>query len=183
MNRFKQLKGAKFGFWEVLQQDKPKKKQKRNNRDYRWICRCICGTIRSVCGGSLRDGTTKSCGCRRTFNVTGEKHYAWKGGIYNVGSLAWCNKKLDSLRQGRKRNGGATISSTPDEVQILWDESKGRCVVCKRKPNSRHLHLDHNKETGIVRGFLCGTCNVALGMANDSPKILRRLAKYLEERS
>ena len=29
----------------------------------RWLCRCTCGTERTVVGSSLRSGNTKSCGC------------------------------------------------------------------------------------------------------------------------
>lgn len=31
----------------------------------KWICRCECGNITTVCGASLRRGTTQSCGCTR----------------------------------------------------------------------------------------------------------------------
>ena len=52
------LLGLKFGRWEVLKLDKS------NPRNY--ICKCECGTIRSVFGGSLRQGVSKSCGCLKS---------------------------------------------------------------------------------------------------------------------
>ncbi len=30
-----------------------------------WKCRCACGVVKSVEGGALRNGRTKSCGCLR----------------------------------------------------------------------------------------------------------------------
>ena len=52
------LLGLRFGRWEVLKIDKS---VPRN-----YICRCDCGTIRSVFGGSLRQGVSKSCGCLKS---------------------------------------------------------------------------------------------------------------------
>lgn len=49
------LVGLKFGEWEVLKRDP------NNKRNY--ICKCSCGTIRSVFGSSLSTGGTLSCGC------------------------------------------------------------------------------------------------------------------------
>jgi len=45
--------GKKFNRWEVIGCDK---------RGY-WLCKCECGTIKSVRFDSLLDNTSKSCGC------------------------------------------------------------------------------------------------------------------------
>ena len=173
------LAGMEFGYWKVIESD-----GRDASRNRMWKCLCVCGTIKSVGGQHLRSGASKSCGCKTAGlrGVRGEKHYAWKGGIDIRGSLAWCGSRLDSLRQGQKRkNGGATIISNAEDVLRLWGESGGDCVACGRKPeNSRELHLDHNKTTGVVRGFVCDTCNVAIGMAGESPDRLRAMADYLE---
>ena len=42
--------------------------------------------------------------------------------------------------------------------------------------------IDHNHQTGVVRGALCGTCNLGLGLLKDSPIVLKQALKYLEER-
>ena len=44
-----------------------------------WICKCICGEIRSIDARSLRKGGSKSCGC--LVNVT---HRLSKTDIYNI---------------------------------------------------------------------------------------------------
>lgn len=48
-------KGTRFGRWVVLSRD--------NSRPGYYICRCDCGTIKSVCVGTLNNGQSKSCGC------------------------------------------------------------------------------------------------------------------------
>lgn len=40
--------------------------------------------------------------------------------------------------------------------------------------------VDHDHNTGDIRGIVCNRCNVALGMLKDNPEIARKLAIYLE---
>lgn len=60
MSRLIDLTGKKFGHWLVLERDM----DKTGGSAY-WLCQCDCGTspIRSVAGGDLRNGKSKSCGC------------------------------------------------------------------------------------------------------------------------
>jgi hypothetical protein len=54
-----------------------------------------------------------------------------------------------------------------------------RCEVCKK--TVKRAHADHDHKTGLFRGWLCSHCNLALGHARDSAKILRKLADYLRK--
>jgi hypothetical protein len=47
-----------------------------------------------------------------------------------------------------------------------------------RRHNAR-LVVDHNHDTGQVRGLLCDQCNTILGMVGDDPVALARMADYL----
>lgn len=51
------LIGQQFGYWTVIEKDKPK-----NWRSY-YICKCKCGTVRSVSRGNIVGELSKSCGC------------------------------------------------------------------------------------------------------------------------
>ena len=58
----------------------------------------------------------------------------------------------------------------------------GVCAICKRtetNPRYDHLGVDHDHNTGQVRGLLCSMCNQALGMLSDSPEILEEAVAYL----
>ncbi|WP_309144509.1 endonuclease VII domain-containing protein [Streptomyces sp. BR123] len=53
----------------------------------------------------------------------------------------------------------------------------GACVICRIGPAE---HVDHDHETGKVRGVLCFSCNAALGQFKDRPDVMRRAAAYVE---
>lgn len=72
---------------------------------------------------------------------------------------------------------------TPDQYLDMYDAQGGTCKICDAPGESfggRRLHVDHDHESGRVRGLLCGLCNSALGKFKDSPDLLRRAASYLE---
>lgn len=56
-----------------------------------------------------------------------------------------------------------------------------KCAICKAA-FSVNPDVDHDHETGIVRGLLCRRCNLLLGMANDSVELLASSIEYLTER-
>lgn len=57
------------------------------------------------------------------------------------------------------------------------------CEICGREETVRkNLAVDHNHETGNVRGLLCASCNSALGLLQDSPYVLEAATAYLKER-
>lgn len=69
---------------------------------------------------------------------------------------------------------------TPDEY-LAFRESRGNaCEICgdTRGP----LVIDHDHETGKVRGLLCHPCNLMLGNGRDSADRLRAGVEYLEKR-
>jgi hypothetical protein len=45
---------------------------------------------------------------------------------------------------------------------------------------TKHICIDHCHETGAVRGLLCRSCNLGLGMLGDNLIGLRFAVKYLE---
>lgn len=68
-------------------------------------------------------------------------------------------------------------------VRARKNRALGRPKVCEvcQQPHKR-ICFDHCHKTGKFRGWLCGNCNSALGMARDNPDTLRKLADYLEKK-
>jgi hypothetical protein len=61
--------------------------------------------------------------------------------------------------------------------QMVTDQGS-RCLVCRRRAK---LCVDHNHQSGVVRGLLCHNCNTGLGFFRDNPVLLRRASRYLME--
>ena len=62
------LSGHKFGRWLVLHKDLDRLDHKGIKSYY--ICQCDCGSIHSVSAYGLRNGTSKSCGCKTKDRIT-----------------------------------------------------------------------------------------------------------------
>lgn len=65
---------------------------------------------------------------------------------------------------------------TQARYDALWKLQAGCCAICSQ-PNPRNI--DHDHETGKVRGLLCRKCNVGLGMFQDDEKRLESAKTYL----
>jgi hypothetical protein len=77
-----------------------------------------------------------------------------------------------------------TYGISVDDYNSLLVEQNGVCAICERQPtgNSKQearLHVDHNHETGEVRGLLCKDCNHGIGFFRDNPKLLGKAADYV----
>ena len=62
----------------------------------------------------------------------------------------------------------------------MLDAQDYLCAICKGGPDGRgRLHVDHDHESGRVRGLLCSNCNLGLGKFKDDPALVREAARYL----
>lgn len=69
---------------------------------------------------------------------------------------------------------------TVGDYMKMWEQQGYRCCICEYDYDKEDLCVDHDHETGLVRGLLCSNCNIGLGMFEDNPQILRAAADYLE---
>jgi hypothetical protein len=60
--------------------------------------------------------------------------------------------------------------------EAILAEQDGKCLICER-PDPEHV--DHDHETGKVRGILCFNCNQGLGNFRDDIRSLIRAVNYL----
>jgi hypothetical protein len=101
----------------------------------------------------------------------------------NPGRQVGANR-TESIRRAARRNKLKTkYSLTLEAFDAILLAQANRCDVCGMVFGKGWTELpcvDHSHTTGHVRALLCRKCNLALGHANDSPKLLRQLADYLE---
>ena len=78
-----------------------------------------------------------------------------------------------------KRHYGMTVAGYADLLR-LQDE---RCAICGTHASAfrRQLHVDHDHETGQIRGLLCTHCNPGLGYFKDSQERLQKAIAYLDK--
>ena len=78
----------------------------------------------------------------------------------------------------------ARYGITPDDYDKMLAKQKGKCAACgSEDPKSRWgvFHVDHDHETGDVRGLLCSPCNCALGFLQDDPVKVKKLLAYIRK--
>lgn len=92
----------------------------------------------------------------------------------------------DSSYRHQKRIGNICwlYGISPEEYNSLVLGQDGKCAVChKPEGTSRRerLCVDHDHDTGKVRGLLCSGCNVALGLLEEDVYRIEELRAYLEK--
>jgi hypothetical protein len=78
---------------------------------------------------------------------------------------------------------------TLEQYEAMMDEQSGCCAICEQPPGEANghryklrLHVDHDHNTGNVRGLLCNCCNAALGYLRDDPERAMMAYEYLTTR-
>jgi Autographiviridae endonuclease VII len=76
------------------------------------------------------------------------------------------------------------------QYERMLTEQKSVCAICFELETAvdyktkliKALAVDHCHATGKIRGLLCSRCNMVLGKAKDSTKLLESAAIYLRAR-
>lgn len=68
---------------------------------------------------------------------------------------------------------------TEEDYAQMFQHQHGLCAICQ-KSSTKNLDVDHDHETGKVRGLLCNNCNRGLGHLQDSILHLESAIKYLK---
>ena len=93
----------------------------------------------------------------------------------------WRDSNPEELKQSQRRTRRKKMYgvSREDYDYMLIDQNN-ECAIC-RSPIGYESAVDHDHETGKVRGLLCGSCNKGLGFFKDNIDSLKAAAKYLEK--
>lgn len=90
----------------------------------------------------------------------------------------WRKRNPDKARE---YNFKSKYGITTKEYDELYTGQSGCCALCSKHSTelSRPLCVDHDHETGKVRGLLCSTCNSGLGKLGDNEEGLLKALEYL----
>lgn len=89
--------------------------------------------------------------------------------------------RIQSRASHLKRKFGITI----ERYDELLAAQGGVCRICSTDQpggpdKAASFAVDHDHNSGAVRGILCFACNTAIGLFKESPEILNNAADYLE---
>lgn len=72
-----------------------------------------------------------------------------------------------------------------EEATRLYVRARESCDCCgiswEESGQKTRFHVDHNHETGAVRGILCHHCNVTLGLLKEDRQKVLFILNYLEK--
>lgn len=85
---------------------------------------------------------------------------------------------VKNRRKALTKSYGITVEAYNE---LLQQQGNG-CAICRRPATlfPYSLHIDHNHDTGNIRGLLCYKCNVYLGYIKDSTETLTRAIAHLQ---
>lgn len=72
-----------------------------------------------------------------------------------------------------------TYGVTEAQYTSLLARQDGKCAICGSRPKVRRLAVDHDHQTGFVRGLICTKCNRGIACFNDALTRLARAHQYL----
>lgn len=93
---------------------------------------------------------------------------------------------MESAKRASRNTTVRRYGLTLEQYAELLKRQNGVCAICGepetlvRKGTLCALTIDHDHETGQVRGLLCNNCNRGIGLLKDNPDVLRHAASYLE---
>lgn len=81
----------------------------------------------------------------------------------------------------RKQNYGIS----EQQYWQTYTDQEGLCAICGKPETGtqrnkvKTLSVDHNHDTGAIRGLLCHSCNIAIGMMHEDTSIMEKAAAYI----
>jgi predicted nucleic acid-binding Zn ribbon protein len=186
------------------------KEADRSDRKAAQVAERHRGRVCAHCGGPIPDDAPgKAQTCSRTCGVAwqNEKRAATRRAIIlaSRGPCDGCGAMIPESRHGgakfcsveckrRTQSARWRVKSpgymrqylygiTAEEYDALLAAQEGRCAICGSPDwpgKGNRPHIDHDHETGRIRGLLCNNCNTGLGQFKDDPQRLRAAIRYLE---
>lgn len=184
MGSFIDETGKRYGSWTVLYLDKENEKPNKY-----WVCKCDCGTIKSISGAELRRGRSISCGCFQKREWLNKKFGKWtviseKGKAPNT-VLCQCScGEIKSVYKTHLIRGSSTSCGDSIKHKIItgkdllgqkfgkltvverdWaDNSNGPRWICQCECGNKKSILGSHLRRHAIQS--CGCINYSIGEKN-----------------
>ena len=83
-----------------------------------------------------------------------------------------------SYKDARRHYLKSAYRLTLEQFEALLASQDHKCAICREEFYVKFPYVDHDHNTGAVRGLLCNRCNLAIAIF-DKPLLLESAAKYL----
>lgn len=144
------------------------------------IC-CACGISKPFTeyhrASGRRDG--RQTACKTCFKAIRKKYWSQNKSSEYRTHLSWVANNPTTRKEHRLKANLKLYNMTPAEFLALIESQGGCCKICGDVTPNQRLSVDHDHVTGRVRGLLCRSCNLGLGMFRDNASFLVRASKYL----
>lgn len=122
--------------------------------------------------------------CRKCDYQNNLRSIAKNRSFYRQKCRTWAKNNPWRVRERKWREEGirnADGSEFKEADYNFWlNKQLNTCAVCQSDTKRTNIWaVDHDHETGKVRGLLCHGCNVGLGIFKDNITALERAVKYL----
>lgn len=123
--------------------------------------------------------------CRECRNQERRSAYAQDPEPFKAAAKEYKSNLSDEQRKASNRKSAlkTRYGLTPEEYDEMLKAQEGTCALCPAMIYSPgrpgNLAVDHDAETGRVRGLLCNQCNRGLGLLDHDPDRLIAAAMYL----
>ena len=141
--------------------------------------------------------TVKTCtGCKQTKSISdffsrgGKLSHLYKSQCklcMQEKRQRWAQENKEHLNEWRRTNWVVANrrfkrrGATQELYDDLYEVQKGCCALCNEPEEKLSwLCIDHDHETGRIRGLLCPNCNRGLGLLQDNSSLLRKAADYID---
>jgi hypothetical protein len=114
-----------------------------------------------------------------------------KNSRYKSGRTAACKECLSANARSsydpdynRERHYLRLYGITIADYDRMLIKQQGMCAICPTDNPGKNgrFHVDHDHNTGEVRGLLCSNCNRGLGLFQDNAQYLLNASKYITKR-
>lgn len=90
----------------------------------------------------------------------------------------------EGILSSRKAHLKRTYGITLEDYNKMAETQDHKCMICggtEMNYRNKVLCVDHNHETGKIRGLLCGLCNSGIGKFKENEQLLLNAIKYLQQ--